>query len=163
MRRIKVEQSAKETYTAHPGLALVGRCIGLCRDMREQVGRLERGRHSFSSMDILTCFLGLLCLGKSDYEAVAARRGDDWFKEALGLDRVPSPECLRQRLDEMARNEALVAALARGSLELLRRLRAPVTGYGRDFGGMVPLDIDVTPQDNSRTKKEGVGYTYSTF
>ena len=66
MRRIKVEQSAKETYTAHPGLALVGRCIGLCRDMREQVGRLERGRHGLSSMDILTCFLGLLCLGRSD-------------------------------------------------------------------------------------------------
>ena len=114
-------------------------------------------------MDILTCFLGLLCLGRSDYEAVAARRGDAWFKEALGLDRVPSPECLRQRLDEMARNEALVAALARGSLELLRRLRAPVTGYGRDLGGMVALDVDVTPQDNSRTKKEGVEYTYSTF
>lgn len=163
MRRIKVEQSAKETYTAHPGLALVGRCIGLCRDMREQVGRLERGRHGLSSMDILTCFLGLLCLGKSDYEAVAARRGDAWFKEALGLDRVPSPECLRQRLDEMARNEALVAALARGSLELLRRLRAPVTGYGRDLGGMVALDIDVTPQDNSHTKKEGVEYTYKGF
>ena len=121
MRRIKVEQSAKETYTAHPGLALVGRCIGLCRDMREQVGRLERGRHGLSSMDILTCFLGLLCLGKSDYEAVAARRGDAWFKEALGLDRVPSPECLRQRLDEMARNEALVAALARGSLGYLEK------------------------------------------
>ena len=113
MRTIKLEQSAKESYTAHPGLALVGRCIRLCRDMREQIGRLERGRRrasSISNMDILTCFLGLSCLGKSDYEGVAARREDVWFREALGLARVPSPECLRQRLDEMAKNEELVAA-----------------------------------------------------
>ena len=166
MRTIKLEQSSKESYTAHPGLALVGRCIRLCRDMREQIGRLERGRRrasSISSMDILTCFLGLLCLGKSDYEGVAARREDVWFREALGLARVPSPECLRQRLDEMAKNEELVAALSRGSLELPRRLEAPITGYGQDFGGMVGLDIDVTPQDNSHTKKEGVEYAYKKF
>ena len=166
MRTIKLEQSSKESYTAHPGLALVGRCIRLCRDMREQIGRLERGQRrasSISNMDILTCFLGLLCLGKSDYEGVAARREDVWFKEALGLARVPSPECLRQRLDEMAKNEALVAALSRGSLELLRRLEAPITGYGPDLEGMVALDIDVTPQDYSHTKKEGVEYTYKKF
>ena len=50
MRTIKLEQSSKESYTAHPGLALVGRCIRLCCDMRAQIGRLERGRRRASSI-----------------------------------------------------------------------------------------------------------------
>jgi hypothetical protein len=29
--------------------------------------------------------------------------------------------------------------------------------------GMVPVDIDVTPMDNSNTKKEGVSWTYKQF
>ena len=160
MRQIKFERSAAEIYTAHPGLVLLGQCIRLCGDMRERIGRLENGRKRISSMDILTCFLGLLCLGKSDYEAVSDRRSDIWFQEALGLGWVPSAECLRQRLDEMAKREAVVAALVRGALELLRRLRVHITGYGEKLGGMIPLDIDVTPLDNSRTKKEGVEWTY---
>ena len=160
MGKVKVEQSATDIYTAHPGLVLLGRCIRLCCDMRERIGRLENGRKRIPSMDILTTFLGLLCLGTSDYVAVSDRRSDIWFQEALGLDWVPSAECLRQRLDEMAQREAVVAALVRGALELLRRLGVPITGYGEKLGGMIPLDIDVTPLDNSRTKKEGVEWTY---
>ena len=29
--------------------------------------------------------------------------------------------------------------------------------------GMIPLDMDVTPMDNSNTKKEGVSFTYKRF
>ena len=29
--------------------------------------------------------------------------------------------------------------------------------------GMVPVDMDVTPMDNSNTQKEGIGWTYKKF
>ena len=29
--------------------------------------------------------------------------------------------------------------------------------------GMVPVDMDVTPMDNSKTQKEGIGWTYKKF
>jgi len=48
-------------------------------------------------------YIGLLCLGKSDFEAVENVRGDRFFKESLGIDHVPSSARLRQRLDEYAK------------------------------------------------------------
>jgi hypothetical protein len=41
-------------------------------------------------------------MGKNDYEAVTSVRDDSYFKEALGIDRVPSAEILRQRFDQDA-------------------------------------------------------------
>ena len=43
---------------------------------------------------------------------------------------------------------------------MLKRLKASITGYQ---GGFVPLDVDVFPQDNSNTKKEGVSRTYKNY
>jgi hypothetical protein len=43
---------------------------------------------------------------------------------------------------------------------MLKRLKAPITGYKN---GLIPLDVDVFPQDNSNTKKEGVSRTYKNY
>ncbi len=43
---------------------------------------------------------------------------------------------------------------------MLKRLKAPISGYRN---GLVPLDVDVFPQDNSNTKKEGVSRTYNIY
>ena len=61
MKRLILEQSSEEFYTSHSGLALVSACINRYSD------------------------LGLLCLGKSDYQAIAAMQEDDYFKQALGI------------------------------------------------------------------------------
>ena len=55
-----------------------------------------------SHTDIIRSMLGLLCLGKSDYEAISTMRNDDYFKQSLGIKNVPSAERLRQSLDEDA-------------------------------------------------------------
>ena len=47
--------------------------------------------------DIVRSYVGLLAMGQSDYEAITNRREDDYFRESLGIGRVPSAETLRQR------------------------------------------------------------------
>jgi len=100
MKRLILEQSSEEFYTSHSGLALAGACINRYSDLGRYVGRVAKGSDHIAEIDILRSYLGLLCLGKSDYQAIVAMREDDYFKQALGVDRIPSVERLRQRLDE---------------------------------------------------------------
>ena len=158
MKRLILEQSSDEFYTSHSGLALAGACINRYSDLARNVGRVAKGSDHIAEIDILRSYLGLLCLGKSDYQAIAAMREDDYFKQALGIARMPSVERLRQRLDEAG--TALVPVINRCSRTMIKRLNAPITGYK---SGLVPLDVDVFPQDNSNTKKEGVGRTYKNY
>jgi len=71
---------------------------------------------------------------------------------------MPSVDRLRQRLDEAG--TSLVPVIDRSSRTMLKRLKAPITGYR---SGLIPLDVDVFPQDNSNTKKEGVSRTYKNY
>ena len=158
MKRLILEQSSEEFYTSHSGLALAGACINRYSDLGRYVGKVAKGSDHIAEIDTLRSYLGLLCLGKSDYQAIAAMREDDYFKQALGIGRMPSVERLRQRLDDAGTN--LVPVINRCSRTMLKRLSAPITGYQN---GMVPLDVDVFPQDNSNTKKEGVSRTYKNY
>ena len=158
MKRLILEQSSDEFYTSHSGLALAGACINRYSDLGRCVGRVAKGSDHIAEIDILRSYLGLLCLGKSDYQAIAAMREDDYFKQALGIGRMPSVERLRQRLDDAG--AALVPVINRCSRTMLKGLKAPVTGYRN---GLIPLDVDVFPQDNSNTKKEGVSRTYKNY
>ena len=133
MKRLIIEQSDDEFYTSHSGLALVGACLNRYSDLGRQVGRLAGSSGQIAEIDILRSYLGLLCLGKSDFQAITGMRDDEYFKQSLGIGRLPSAERLRQRLDEGA------------------------------AAGLVPLDVDVFPQDNSNTRKEGVSRTDKNF
>lgn len=46
--------------------------------------------------------MGLLCQGKSDFDAIERFRQDRFFRDALGLRAVPSSPTLRQRMDALA-------------------------------------------------------------
>ncbi len=48
---------------------------------------------------MLKSYVALLCLGKSDFEAVNGMREDDYFAESLAVPQVPSEGTLRQRMD----------------------------------------------------------------
>ena len=159
MKRLIIEQSDGEFYTSHSGLGLVGACINRHSDLGRQVGRLSRGNGQIADIDILRSYLGLLCLGKSDFQAITGMRGDGYFQQALGIGRIPSTERLRQRLDEAAAN-GLIPLVSRSSQSMLKQLSVKVSGYA---DGLVPLDVDVFPQDNSNTRKEGVSRTYKNF
>ena len=159
MKRLILEQSNDEFYTSHSGLALIGACINRYSDLGRQVGRLAGNSGQIAEIDILRSYLGLLCLGKSDFQAITGMRNDEYFKQSLGIGRLPSAERLRQRLDEGAA-AGLVPLVVRSSRTMLKQLGVKVSGYP---GGLVPLDVDVFPQDNSNTRKEGVSRTYKNF
>jgi hypothetical protein len=110
--------------------------------------------------DIFKSYLGLLCLGKNDFDAIEGQRKDAFFTRALGLRAVPSSPTLRQRMDTHAASW----------FDLVDNINAAVLGMkigGKpvDFGvlpcGYVPLDIDTFAMDNSGTAKEHVGRTYA--
>jgi hypothetical protein len=110
MKRFILEQSDDEFYTSHSGLALARLCITRYSDLSRVTGRkMNHNGNLISNTDILRSYLGLLCLGKSDYEAITAMRNDEYFKHSLGITNVPFAERLRQRLDEEEENYLSIA------------------------------------------------------
>ena len=101
MRRFIIEQTETD-LTSHSGLALVGMAVNRHTDLVQAVTRSIPLRHGIAHADVLKSYIGLLCLGKSDFEAAANVREDEFFSTAMNVGAVPSPETLRQRLDEHA-------------------------------------------------------------
>jgi hypothetical protein len=137
MRRFLIERASAD-LTCHAGLALVGRALDRYTNLAvaaPAVSALRAGAVSHS--DVLRSYIALLCLGKSDFEAIDAFREDAFFVAALGLTAVPSEATLRQRLGThgVAYRELVDAA----SEEVLRRMGVPITPLAN---GLVPVDCD---------------------
>jgi hypothetical protein len=149
----------EEFLTSHSGLAMIGALThecGLARGIRDALPAKKAG--AVGSDDSLISMLGLLSLAKPDFTAIEQFRDDEYFRMALGLTAVPSEPTLRQRMDEIACAEAEVrAVILQASAELLRKRVSKLTPCFKEF---VAIDGDVSPFDNSGTKKEGVSCTY---
>jgi hypothetical protein len=146
-----------EVLVSHSGLALVG-AILQSSPLRKRLDAIrlgERKRPEVSHGEVLVAMIGLLCLGKSDYAAIETYRQEEFFRQALGLMKLPSEETLRQRLDQVG--TTAIATLEEESARLIARHAPALTPCQ---GTWIPLDIDVSPFDNSGTKKEGVAWTY---
>jgi len=159
MKRFIIEKSDDEFYTSHSGLALIGLCLNRFTRLRQHLDKLPRLKEgAISHADVVRGYLGLLCLGKSDFAAIEGFRRDTFFRESLALSKVPSEPTLRQRLKEQTEPFSWVV---NGCVtEFLQKSGALFSALAT---GHVPLDIDVFAQDNSGTKKEGVARTYRGF
>lgn len=91
---------------------------------------------------------------------IEAHREDEVFRRAIGLNVVPSSPTLRQRLDQAAGAAGWEEIVREESARLLAAVRPTVTPVAVGDRLLVPLDVDVSPWDNSGTKKEGVSRTY---
>ena len=122
MRRFNIEQSKTSELTSHSGLALVGRAL--------EHTHLDRDlatiplRHGIAQADCVKSYVGLLCAGKSDFEAIESRREEAFFKTALGIAKVPSAPSLRQRFDERA--SAMIPIVDAASIDFIANIGAPV-------------------------------------
>ncbi|WMT47474.1 MAG: IS1380 family transposase [Acidithiobacillus caldus] len=152
-----LEQSGG-TLTSLAGLALVGQALHRFAQLPQLVDPSLPVRSGIPNSDILLAMVGLLCQGKSDFEAIERFRQDAFYPRALGLRGVPSSATLRQRLDRHA--EAFLPIADAALTRLLQRARVPITPLDC---GYVPLDLDVFTLDNSNTRKEGIGWTYAGF
>ena len=145
------------------GLSFVGAMVknsGLVRECNRLTVSARRSQPQIKSGDILLSYIGLLCQGKTEFEAVKEMNADpDFFKMALGLKSgIPSPETLRQRMDYIG--SSLRSTILRANVKMFQNYSMQPTPLDC---GLIPVDIDVTPFDNSKTHKEGVSRTYKGY
>lgn len=156
MPRFEVRQTGKLNLTSYSGLALIGQCCQAAQ-VEAVIDPKIPVSQGMRTSDIVKSAVGLLTIGKSDFEAIEPFRNDRFFKESLGLSKVPSSVWMRQRLNVLA--EAIRDLSDECSLRLLERTEAPITAHK----GFVCCDIDTFAMDNSGTKKEEVSRTYQGF
>ena len=149
-----------EYLSSHSGLALAGAILNRSR-IRERLDMVMLPGHPFPEIshgEVATAMIGLICLGKPDFDAIEAFRDDSFFLQSLDLNSVPSSPTLRQRLDSV--QGAWSDIILNESAHIIGRLAPKITPC---HNNMVAVDIDVSPFDNSKTKKEGVSWTYKKF
>lgn len=160
----------QEVLISHSGLALAGLLLqgtGIKRRL-DRIQLEGGGRPAISHGDNVLSMIGLLCMAQSDFEAINAfeAESDEFFRRALGLKQVPSEPTLRQRLNQLGTRDAAEGTPAESrvrtilldeSAQMVRRHAPTLTACFQDW---IPVDVDVSPFDNSDTRKEGVGLTY---
>ena len=162
MKRIVVELSNERRITPS-GLTLVGGALGKS-DLVKRSNRMtvdkKRSQPQIKNGDILLTYIGLLCQGKTSFDSVREFHADpDYFKAALGISyAIPSSETLRQRMDMIG--SSLRKDILQANVTMFKTIGVEPTALEN---GNVPLDLDVTPFDNSKTFKEGVSRTYKGF
>jgi len=158
-------EQTEENITTHTGLSLVGLLVSKT-SLKERLNQTSLPGVSDPEIphgDIAVSYLGLLCQGKSDFDSIEPFWEEPFFAMALGLEHTPSSPTLRQRLDMAAQNFKWRQIILEESVNLIKNAGAPVTPVTLKGRQYVPLDIDVSPFDNSNTKKEGVSRTYKGF
>lgn len=158
--RFKITQS-KEDIIATGGIAMVGALLkdnrGLARVDKMTTDRIKKGW--ISNSGIIKSVVGLFTLARTDFADIELFRDELAFRLALELERVPSEETLRQRLDLIAKLNSRQTLLDYAMRDLLRK----VESFGTVKIGkhkLIPLDIDVAALLNPGCKKEGIARTY---
>lgn len=162
MKKIEVKLS-KERLITPSGLAIVGAILGesALEDFCSRIGvGNKRSQAHIDIADILRAYIGLLCQGKTDFECAREMLEDpEFYKMALGIKtELPSAETLRQRMDGVG--SSLREAILSSNIMMFKSYGIQPSALGN---GYVPVDIDVTPFDNSKTKKGGVSRTYKGY
>ena len=158
-----IYQLTDKRIPAASGIGVVGDILeraGFSEQFRDVKLAEKRSRKQIDAGAVMTTFIALLCMGKPDFEYVSELQNDAaYYQNALHLNKgLPSPATLRQRMDEIGTK--LRMSLLAFNTDLLRKNRVQPTPLKI---GMVPVDMDVTPMDNSKTQKEGIGWTYKKF
>lgn len=158
--RFKIQQGSEEINSIG-GISLIGGLFNNLKTLKTldllQMKRVKKGKIKHSG--IVKTIAGLFALGKNDYADVTTFQGDIFFRDCLKLAAVPSEETLRQRIDDLAQEAKVFKIIQKSNVELLRK----VSDYGvaqSESGEYIPVDIDVSPLDNSGSQKEGVSWTY---
>lgn len=163
-------EASSDYLTSRAGLVLIGQLLADTH-LNKRLNFTKVGETKvpdISHGDNVRAYLGLLCQGKSDFDHIEPFRKDLFFSRALGIRKMTSSPTLRQRLDQAAPSGQWQQIILEESSDLLKRARAPLTPvfvkYSEDESkAYLPLDLDVSPFNNSNTKKEGVSRTYKGF
>ena len=161
MRKIEYIVSNERLITPS-GLSLVGQVLSKS-NLIKKANRMrteKRSQPQIKNGDILLTMIGLLALGKSDFENVNEFHTDEeFYKNSLGIAySIPSESSLRNRLDGIG--VSMDQQILDGNIDMFQSCKfepSPIEN------GCVPVDIDVSPFDNSGSHKAGVSRTYKNF
>ena len=93
MRRFVIERSDAD-IVSHSGLALIGQALNKHSGLGKAIDNNVPLRHGILHSDVLHSYMGLLCIGKSDCDAIENVRNDNFYSSALNIETVPSAATL---------------------------------------------------------------------
>jgi hypothetical protein len=144
---IKIETTT-EPIESKGGLLLAGKLA-----MKSGLHRLHSAAVKNASAVIVSLY-GLMTEGKTDFECMQEKRGSLFFKEALNLPFVYAKETVRLYRAAMAGEaDGMVEQVRDCTVRLIRK--APLHRLWIGGRKYLPIDIDTSVLDNSKTKKEG--------
>ena len=158
MKRLKLERG-KEELNSTGGNHLCGHFFARSRAgaLCPRTSRAAAAMRSATAHILLT-MTGMLCNSRTDFTDVGLYCDDTVFAQSFGIGGLPSESTLRQRMDELP---------AQRSQSALRRPEPIALEWphfsarcARGIWILVPVDIDVSPLDNSGSHKQGVSFTY---
>ena len=155
-----------EIISNNTGLVLVNNIIEATKFKQNinDKNHIKVQSREISNKDIFMTYIGILAQGRTEFERADEYRNNKYFKHALDIEKSPSCSILRQRFNAIGDIESnlndIKKLIDQTNLEILQNQNVFLTPCYKNH---IPLDIDVTPMDNSGTKKEGVSYTYKEF
>ena len=161
MRRPITIKHEMEKLASHSGLINIGALLDVInfKSRFETVPGVHCVDPKIPHADILTSMIALMSIGKPDFDAIEIfRQKQDFFNKAIGIHACPSSPTLRQRIDLIG-NRADPAMKDAGT-DLVRSCAPAISPIHTSGGDFLPLDLDVSPFDNSKTQKQGVSRTY---
>jgi len=136
--------------------------IALAAKISEKIGFNFSDKESGSQLshpEILRTMYGLFVQRRSNFGEIKLFRYDPFFRAAFDLKYVPAAETLRLYLENIAEvGDYVLGKISECNVTLLNLATiSPVEVSGRNY---IPVDVDVSPLDNSKSHKEGVSRTY---
>lgn len=136
--------------------------IALAAKISEKIGfnfSDDKSKRELVHPEILRIMYGLMVQGRNSFEEIKLFRSDPFFKQAFDLAYVPAAETLRLYLEKIAEGKDYVLnKISECNINLLNLAKiTPIEVAGRKY---IPVDVDVSPLDNSGSHKEGVSRTY---
>ena len=144
------------TISSTGGTALVGKILEkICFK-----GFLAKENIKYT--DTLTSLVGLFANARTRFEEIRMYKNDTFFQDSLGLSHTPAPETLRLYLEKLIpQKKEVFTAIKNASQALLKKAIISPVHTSKEL--YIPVDIDTSPMDNSKSKKEGVSRTYKQF
>ncbi|WP_041401458.1 IS1380 family transposase [Salinispira pacifica] len=136
------------------GIALVGK---IC----ERIG-FATNTSALVHPSVPRSLIGLFCMGRTRFEEIALFRQDTLFKESFQLPYVPAKETLRLYLERIAVQPKLLTEEVDSAVCALLQ-RSTLSKVYTEHQSYLPIDVDTSPLDNSKSNKEGVSRTYKQY
>lgn len=106
--------------------------------------------------------MGLFTQGRTRFEEIDLVREDSFFRDSFDLNYVPAKETVRLYLEQMIPEKLLIdLEIEASTIKLLKSSHlTPIKIKNRKY---LPIDIDTSPMDNSKSHKECVSRIYIQF